>query len=114
VLRITAERVPNVNTNVATYKVLWPLPVLKCSQPHASWEAGVRPIKIRSILWIPKVHYCVKSLSLVPVLSQVNPVHTLISCFFFCKARYSKLLLFHPHNLWYRYTIHLHVLHVST
>jgi hypothetical protein len=36
VLRISADRAPNVSSNVATYKVLSLLCVLKCSEPHAT------------------------------------------------------------------------------
>jgi hypothetical protein len=54
-------------------------------QLSISWEANscLATQMITSILWNPKVHYCVhKSLTLVRILNQMNPVHTPKSYFF--------------------------------
>jgi hypothetical protein len=58
-------------------QMLW----LTNSMELSPWEAKVAQRLIPSIVWIPKVHYCVhKGPTLVPVLSQMNSVHTQTSC----------------------------------
>jgi hypothetical protein len=55
--------------------------VLTLESRVVSWEADPSPAgqEISCILWNMKVHCCVhSSLPLVPVLSHINPVHTLL------------------------------------
>jgi len=54
-------------------------------EQRPSWKTNSRSAdeEISRLSWSRQVHYCVhNNLLLVPILSQINPVHALISCFF--------------------------------
>jgi len=52
--------------------------ILSDSTKQRTWEACGRSASQEIyLLWNPKVHYRVQSPSLVPILSQINPGHTL-------------------------------------
>jgi hypothetical protein len=61
---------------------------------NPSWEAAscAATWKFPNIIWNPKNHYSVhKSLPLVPILSQINPYHTILSLLRFSLATHLHL-----------------------
>jgi hypothetical protein len=71
-----------------------------------SWEAAncAATQELPSVLWNPKVHYRVhKSLPLLPIPRQNNPIHTIPSSL--CKIYFN---IVHPPTSWSSHTIHSH------
>jgi hypothetical protein len=63
-----------------------------------SWEAAncAPTQELPSILWNPKAHYRVhKSPAMVPILNQINPIHTIPS--YFSKIHFN---IVHPPTTW--------------
>jgi hypothetical protein len=68
---------------------------LSNSMEPISWQANIRPAtqEIPNIVCNPKLHYCVhKSPPLIPILSQINPVHTTTS--YLSKLHFNIVLVF--------------------
>jgi len=61
-------------------------------EQNPSWEAygHLARQEVPCVSWIPKVHHRVLMIALVPILSQMNPVHNLATYFF--KIRSSIIL----------------------
>ena len=80
-----------------TPEVPWAILLTYSMQQSSSWEANrfAASQEIPHILWNPKVHYRIhKCSSTVPILSQLDPVHTLTS--HLLKIHHNIILPFTP------------------
>jgi hypothetical protein len=93
IFRSTAMRDRKLNSEV---NVIMKLNLF--TEPSPSWGTGncAAPQELPSIIWNPNVQYRVyKSHPLIPILSHINPVHTILS--YLSKIRFN---IVHPPTSW--------------
>jgi hypothetical protein len=92
--RIKCELIYNNSEIITGFIVYCSLEITNSTQQSTSWEANSSRAnhEVSCSLWKPKFHYCVHMrLSLVSVLSQINPVHA--PKIYFFKIHFHIILL---------------------